>query len=68
MNPQSNDLDTMRRMLERAGIEYDDNYPVENARNPQAHTELVIWRGYSGFMSIMTFNVNGALIDIEAYE
>lgn len=57
-------LETMKKMLEDAGIEYDE--AVYQEKYGTEHI-ITVYGGYEGFSSSFTF-VNGKLKSIEAYE
>lgn len=59
------DLDVLQDMFDRAGIEFEvqtssgDNLTI---------TDLTVERGYIGFVTQFTFDGNGKLIEMGAYE
>lgn len=53
-----NDIDTLREMLKRAGLSYDDATP----------NEIRVNRGYYGFFTLFTFDDEGMLRDMNAAE
>lgn len=57
-----NDLETLKKMLEKANIKYEEDNG--NPDNPV----LVVEGGYSGFVTEFTFNQEGELYTIGAYE
>lgn len=68
-----NDLETMRAMLARAGIEFEEakTEPViakRPADDKPSTIQLRIERGYPTFYTMMTFDLDGKLLDVEAYE
>ena len=56
------DRDIIAAMLIRAGIEYDIHH------NKDGTITLCIEGGYSGFYSTLTFNSDGSLKEVGAYE
>ena len=58
------DLETMKAMLIKAGIDFNEETVVV----PLPRTHLTIEGGYSGFYSILSFNPDDSLEDVEAYE
>ncbi|MDA9521643.1 hypothetical protein XI06_15150 [Bradyrhizobium sp. CCBAU 11434] len=61
------DLEFMLAMLERAKIAFERSI-VDADLQHAGCTELVIERGYVGFVSCLYFDAAGALVSIEAYE
>ena len=57
-------LETMKKMLQDAGIEYNERVYQEKYG---VETILTVFDGYSGFSSSITF-VDGKLKSIEGYE
>lgn len=55
------DLETMEDMLKRANITYEIGIGKQNAY-------ITIEGGYVGFVTHITFNLDGKLINIEAFE
>lgn len=69
------DLETMRAMLRRAGIEFEETtrrtrefLVGEETEAPIEAYEIRIERGYPYFYTLMTFSPDGALQNVEAYE
>ena len=61
------DLDAMLAMLDRAKIEFEREIIPISCKDA-GHTELMVERGYTGFVSCLIFSPDGALVSIEAYE
>ncbi len=55
------DLETLKQMLARAGIEFEET-------GDNIVTTVTVERGYSGFCTEFRFNSDGALLNMGAYE
>ena len=60
------DLELLKQMFDRAGIEYSESRLDGTKRG--VFFELTVERGYSGFVTSYEFNAEGALTDTGAYE
>lgn len=54
------DLETIKEMFKRAGIKYVEENLTEST--------LTVEAGYMGFYSLFTFEADGSLKSVEAYE
>ena len=53
-----NDLETLKAMFDRRGIDYD----------VCSNGAISVYGGYDGFFSVFTFDDEGSLISVDAYE
>jgi len=58
------DKETIIEMLQRAGIEFS----MERSGSKLNETVIIVCGGYVGFYSVFTFNAEGSLSNLEAYE
>lgn len=68
-----NDREILRAMFDRAGVVYDDEdegeLTVERLGGRKARwTAETTNLGYSGFFTVFTFNAEGALVSVGAWE
>lgn len=62
------DIEMIKAMLTRAGIDYEESTVCEGAHNA-GMPQVSVYRGYTGFVTDMTFDKDtGALIDMGAWE
>lgn len=68
------DVETIRAMLERVGIDYSEHPCEADSQEPTAHssrsgaTNIEIHDGYDGFVSVLSFDKDGALERVAAWE
>jgi len=60
------DLETIKEMLGRAKIKYEQTGTTREGL-PDG-TAITVWGGYSGFYTDLTFDGNGQLLEIGAWE
>jgi hypothetical protein len=65
------DKDILIEMLNRAGVKYEETCggrPYGEDRNDETLVSVSIDGGYSGFYTVLTFNQDGSLKSIGAFE
>lgn len=56
------DLETLKKMFERSGVEYTEEHLEKG------EIGLIVERGYTGFYTGYSFDSEGRLLDVGAYE
>lgn len=62
------DLNDIIFILDRAGIEYKIIKELYANVEQKAEFQFEIWDGYEGFHSLFSFDKNGSLLSVKAYE